>query len=173
MFTKDPDSNVFKRIFSEFNRSLFGTVPTPAHDRIAEDGDYEDEIQKFKSDLLADRSIEEPADVEPLLPEFDLPEDSELDNVQPTPPTVQHDRRVSISVTSHVSTKTVASSSQVSKVVSGCIDLSPVESEVEEASPPSPDATRPASKKGGRSNATKKAKATPLNPPTRTLRNRK
>jgi hypothetical protein len=162
MLTQDPDSPVFKRIFSKFNISLFGVEPTVSNDLIADDGDYESELEEFRRGLLADPLIEDVADAGVSLP--------------PTPP-IQLDRRVStpaanagadetspfsgsllasphqpghevsVSVTSHIS-HTIAASSQVSNIVSSSIALSP-EREVSKASPPIQEKARPAPKPKG------------------------
>lgn len=175
ILSANPDSPQIRRIFSEFNSALFGNVPTTSCDPIAEDGDYALELARFEVDFFADPQSDH-ADDEMTLPDIDDLEDPEIDDVQPAlTDLVQPERRVSISVTSHVSKKTVETSSQVSKVVSGHVDVPSIESEVEEAPPPALKATRPAPKKKGStksSTATKKAKGTPTDPPTRTLRNR-
>lgn len=154
MLTATPDSPVFKRIFSKFNSSLFDTAPTISGDLIAEDGDYDSELDQFRAELLADHVGGVTTDMVSLSLHQDSPS-------QPTSelPAIQPERHVSISVTSHVSTRIGAASSQVSNVINSSIALSPTESEVEESSPPSPKATRPPPKKKG-ARSSKKATAT-------------
>lgn len=135
MLTANPNSPVFKKIFSDFNASLFGTVPTTSGDFIAEDGGYASELEKFRAEVLADHVEEVTTDVisSPLLNALPvLPKD-----------------HVSISVTSHISTNIGAASSQVSNVVNHGTTPPPTESEAEETSPPSPKAPRPTTKKKG------------------------
>ena len=165
----DPNSAVFKRIYSLFNDSLFGTVSARSENLIAEDGNYDDELEQFNAELFADPPVEEAL---PLLADLHLQPLSELDGVEPTPefPTAQSEHHVSISVTSRVSTQTVVAPSRVSGTISSSVAISSVEHAVEgPSSPPSPKAKRPATKKGGKSS---KKKSVPIDPPTRTLRNR-
>ena len=142
MLTGDANSSTFERIFSEFNASLFGTVPTLSNDLILDDGNYDSELEQFRNELLADSPIEAGTG-------------TGANNTSPPSPLpaspLHPDQRVSISATSHVS-HTVVASSQVSNTINNTIVL-PLEPEVIETSPPSPEAVqlvgRPAPKKKG------------------------
>jgi len=196
MLSEDPDSRTFKRIFSEFDASLFGVEPTLSNDFVVDDGDYDSEVENFKNGLHAETIVdvevedfenglhaETIADAEVDEPTFPLPP-------LPTPP-VRSDRHVSISVTSHVS-HTVATSSQVSSVINSG-PTPPPECEVEEDPPPRKKDTRPQPTKKKeikvskpttttpkadtdtaptrRKQAARPAKTAPVEPPTRVLRN--
>ena len=189
MLTANPDSPVYKRIFLTFNTSLFGARHALSADAIAEDGDYDSELGKFNAGLHAD-PLAEDADMAPvsLLPESPGVEAPEL-------PPLHSEHHVSVSVTSHVSTHATAASSQVSNIVSSSVTLPSVESEVQGAPPLIPKAVRPAPRKKG-SKLLKKAtvtsvpgvvddaipapakkpvknKSDPVDPPAKTLRNRR
>ena len=159
MLTANPNSPVYKRIFLKFNTFLFDAAPAPSANVNAEDGDYDSELEKFNAGLHADEEVG--VTPVPLLPESPLIQAPEL-------PPVHSEHHLSISVTSHVSTHAVATSSIVSNVVSSSNTPPSVEPEVEEAFPPSPEVIRPAPKKKG-VKPTKK-KTAPADPPTRTLR---
>ena len=137
ILTADRDSPTFERIFSEFNTSLFGTAPPLSGDLVADDGDYDSELEKFRNELRAGSPIDDVADVRtgkaspPSLPI----------------PSVQPDHHVSISVTSHVS-HTITASPQVSNVVNNSVIL-PSEREVDNPPPSPPKATRPTARKKG------------------------
>jgi hypothetical protein len=47
MIIRDSGTVVFKRIISEFNNSLFGSVTATRNDLIAEDGNYDSELERF------------------------------------------------------------------------------------------------------------------------------
>ena len=179
MLTEDPDSRVYKRIFSKFNTALFGVEPTPGNDFVIDDGDYDSEVENFKKGLRAEDTTNLEID------EFTSPTPS------PPTPTVQSDHHVSISVTSHVS-HTVAASSQVSNIVTSG-PAPPPESEAKEASPPRQKGPRPVAKKKDpkasnpttttpqdntdtaptrSKKATRSVKTTPVEPSSRVLRNR-
>ena len=145
-----------------FNAFLFSAVPTLSANAIAEDGDYDSELERFNAGLHVDPFAED-VDVTPvpLLPEIPLNKDPEL-------PPVHSDHHLSISVTSHVSSHAATTSSQVSNTVSSSIILPSAEPEVEETSPPNPEAIRPAPRKKG-AKSTKKKTAL-ADPSTRTLR---
>ena len=138
MLTEDHDSPTFKRIFAEFNTSLFGTAPPRSDNLIADDGDYESELKQFRNELRADPFTEGVVDVgaKKTTPPCSLP-------VSP----IQTDHHVSISVTSHVS-HTITTSSQVSTVINSSIALLP-ECEVSEVPPSPPKVVRPVPKKNG------------------------
>ena len=158
----NPNSPVYKRIFSTFNAFLFGAVPTPGADTIAEDGDYDSELERFNAGLHADPFAED-VDITPvpLLPEFSL-------DKGPGSSPVHSEHHLSISVTSHVSSHAATASSRVSNTVSSSVTLPSAEPEDEEASPPNPEVIRPAPRKKG-AKSTKK-KTAPADPPTKTLR---
>jgi len=131
MLTKDPESTMYKRIYSRFNTALFGTTRTASKDFVADDGDYESELEQFRNDLIAASTIED-LDVTDAGP---VDRASRLPPSLPSPP-LQSDRRVSISVTSNV-LHTTAASSQVSNIVNSSITV-PSECRVEEIPLPSP-----------------------------------
>ena len=181
MLTEDPESTMYKRIFSKFNTSLFGTVSIANNNFVADDGDYESELEQFKNNILIGPPVEDVID-------------ARADMVSPSVSPVPSDHSVSISITSCVS-HTTAESSQVSNTVNSSIALPPnYEVEETETPPPNPlkkpgrplprkmgakssksttpdidaNAAVPApDKRGGR-----KAKATPVQAPTRVLRGR-
>ena len=185
MLTENPESTMYKRIFSKFNASLFGTVSTATNnDFVADDGDYESELEQFKNDLLIGPPVEDVIE-------------TGADTVSPGSPSVSpvpSDHGVSISITSCIS-HTTAESSQVSNTVNSSVALPP-NCEVEETETPPPDSprkpSRPLPKKTGAKSsksttpninanaavpapdkqAGRKAKATPTQAPTRVLRNR-
>ena len=143
MLTEDPNSSVFKRIFSKFNTSLFGTVPILRNDPIVDDGDYDSELEQFRNDLLAESSVDAVASVGAS--------ETPLPPLLPAPPLqVQSDHCVSLSVTSHIS-HTVTASSQVLNVINSSLAVSPEpavrepSSSTEVVQPPA----RPAAKKKG------------------------
>ena len=139
MLTEERDSSMYTRIFEEFNRSLFNTTPPRSDDVIADDGDYDSELEAFRNETRTD-SLPEGIVIGVGAKKTSPP--SSL----PTSP-IQPDHHVSISVTSHVS-HTIAASSQVSNIINSSVTLPP-EHEVTET-PPSPlKATRPAPKKKG------------------------
>lgn len=192
MLVDNADSPVFKRIFAKFNASLFGTTAAapPSHP-VAEDDEYDLQIRKLLSEVLKDTSGEGVTDgvSSPLL-------SGSSTNQSPPEPPIQSERRVSISVTSHISTGTaIAASTQISNVVNN-VSRPPGEHEVEEPSPPpSPKPlSRPVPKKKGGKPSKKttvppesgaadetavpdppkatKGKTTPVDPSARTLRKR-
>jgi len=105
ILTTNPDSPVFKRTFSEFNNSLFGAVPSLGDNFVAEEGDYNLELEQFMADLLAD--LEDKDLMEDPFAELTLQSLPDLDDIEPTPklPTVQSKHHISISVMSCVSVK--------------------------------------------------------------------
>lgn len=139
MLTEHPESPTFKRIFSEFNVAVFGTIPTPSDDLVAGDSDYDSELEQFKNGLLEDSPIQAVGDVE--VNETFSP------SLSPAP-TPQPEGRISVSVVSHVS-HTIAATSQVSNVISSNVSLPSGEHGVSDTSPPVPKAARPAPKKKG------------------------
>ena len=149
MLTGDVNSSTFKRVFSEFNAHLFGKVPTLRNDLIADDGDYDSEVEQFMNELLTDSPVNAVTDAEANK----TPPPSSL----PISP-LRSNHHVSISVTSHVS-HTVAASSQVSNIVSSSIALSP-EPEVGEIYPPNPEATQPPVRPTARKKSAKLSKPT-------------
>jgi hypothetical protein len=189
MLIETPDSPVFKRIFSQINESLFGTAPAPIIETVAEDGDYDSELEQFRAELLEDPPAEN-------CPSSSIGESTQpihsLGNLLPISdlPAPQSERCVSISVTSNISMQTAAASSQVSNFVSNSITLPAPESEAEETTSPKPPQPLP-KKKGSKSS--KKAVVAPrsgtpddvapvplkktakksdsIKPPTRVLRN--
>jgi len=143
MLIEDPNSSVFRRIFSEFNASLFGTVPILRNDPIVDDGDYDSEVEQFRNDLLAESSVDAIASVGAS--------ETPLPPLLPAPPLqVQSDHCVSLSVTSHIS-HTVTASSQVLNVINSSLAVPPEpavrepSSSTEVVQPPA----RPAAKKKG------------------------
>ena len=54
ILTEDHNSPTFKRIFAEFNTSLFSTAPPRSDNLITDDGDYESELEQFRNELHAD-----------------------------------------------------------------------------------------------------------------------
>ena len=165
MLTTNPNSPVYRRIFLKFNTFLFGEVSTPSTNINAEDGDYDSELEKFNAGLHADPFTED-VDVTPVpeLPVSPLVQATEL-------PPIHSGCHLTISVTSHASMHTAATSSQVLNIVSSSITLPSVEPEVKGASPLNPEATRPAPRKKG-AKSTKK-KTTSADPSDRMLRNRR
>jgi len=166
MLSKDPESKTYKRIFSEFNAALFGTAPTLSNDFIAEDGNYDSEVEKFKSDLRAESATPVGTPGASALP-------------SPTAPPLQPDH-LSISVRSHIShTITATASSQMSTVINSGPASLPEHEADQETPPPNPKSTqRPPSRKKGTKSS--KSKTTTSNadpdtaePPTRVLRGRK
>ena len=125
MLTGDANSSIFKRVISKFNASLFGTTPVLSNNLIADDGDYDSELEQFRNELLADSPAE-------VVTSTGASDTFPLASLPPTPP-IQLDRRVSISVTSHV-LHTVAASSQVSNIISSNVTL-PSEPGVKETPP--------------------------------------
>ena len=119
---KGYETPTYQRIFAEFNAALFGKVRVFSDNFIADDGDYDAEIEAFKNDLRAEEmaNAEEAVDAETPLPTPSLPSSPSLPS-PPLPssptPSLQSDHWVSISVTSHISHTTVASSSRVSTIV--------------------------------------------------------
>jgi len=185
MLTENPDSRPFKRIFLRFDTSLFGVEPTLSNDFVVDDGDYDSEVEAFKNGLHAEgaTNASDASDVEVDEPTFPPP--------PPPTPLLRSDHHVSISVTSHVS-HTVAASSQVSNVVNSG-PTPPPEREVEEAPLPIKKVIRsqPTKKKVTKASkpttttpeantetaptrskqAARLAKAAPVEPSTRVLRN--
>jgi len=186
MLTEDRNSSMLKRIFAEFNTSLFGTAPPRSDDFVPDDGDYDSELEQFRNELRADS---------PTV--IGIANSGGTRTPPPSsPPTspVQPDHHVLISVTSHLS-HTIAMSPQVSNIMNNSIVLPSGREDNED--PPSPlKVSRPtAKKKGGKSSKsttetttsdvnagttsstkqkrTRKEKATPVEPPTgRVLRER-
>ena len=155
MLTEDPDSHMYKRIFSEFNALVFGTAPTLKDDLIIDDGDYDSEVERFKGDTRADSPVEDIADVGT---------DNAPSVLSSLTPPLQLEHHVSVSVTSHVS-HTVAGSSQVSNIINSTVTL-PLEQESVESSPiqttpPVQTLTRPHPTKKKGTKSTKSAVKTP------------
>ena len=155
MLTEDPDSRMYKRIFSEFNASVFGTAPTLKDNLIIDDGDYDSEVERFKRDTRADSPVEDIADVGT---------DNAPSVLSSLTPPLQSEHHVSVSVTSHVS-HTVAGSSQVSNIVNSTVTL-PLEQESVESSPiqttpPVQTLTRPRPTKKKGTKSSKSAAKTP------------
>lgn len=173
MLAEDSSSRMYKRIFAEFNTSLFGTAPSLSNDFVADDGDYDSEVERFKRDTREITSAEDATDVgtDETSPEF------------PSSPAAPHqlDRQVSVSVTSRVSHTVATSESQVSNVVTSNISLS-TEREARESPPPIQVTVRPgptkkvpakSSTNGVRTRSKKSNQdVAPAEPPTRALRNR-
>jgi hypothetical protein len=194
MLTDQPDSPVFKRIFSKFNTALFGTTPSASDKFVADDGDYNSELEQFRAELLEEEEVDALSEP-PIVPECPvLPEPLILPTTTAPQLPAQAESQISISVTSQVLTNFVGAS-QVSNIVGSNVNLPPPESERVSPLPSPIVADQPAQKKKGArskkastavsehnaaqdvspapSNGTKKGKAaTPANPPTRTLRNR-
>lgn len=155
MLTEDPDSHMYKRIFSEFNASVFGTAPTLKDDLIINDGNYDSEVKRFKRDTHADSPVEDIADVGT---------DNAPSVLSSLTPPLQSEHHVSVSVTSHIS-HTVTGSSQVSNVVNSIVTL-PLEQESVESSPiqttpPVQMLTRPRPTKKKGTKSSKSAAKTP------------
>ena len=183
MLIKHADTPEIKRVFSEFNASLFGsTAPTLPSNTIAQDGDYDFQVDQFTAELFA---------CEDVVDEMDsLTLDGPLDNFPVPQPPVQSEQRVSISVTSHVSAHAIASSSQVSSVVSSV--ALPTDEHGDEEIFPLPNGPKVSAPKRKGAKSSKKTKAasepgvaeatiapapsktakktTPVDPPTRALR---
>lgn len=181
MLSKDPESSMYQRIFSEFNNSLFGTTPVLSNNFVADNGDYDSELERFKDEVesTSPTKVADKARANEFPPSLPV-----------LPP--QSDHHISISVTSNV-LHTTAMSSQVSNIISSAI-APPQEPEAVIENPPPRQKARPApKKKGGKSlksivvtpNADADAFSTPKNevnqqaestptvePPTRALRSR-
>ena len=164
-----PEDPVLGRIFSHFKDSLFSKEPTPSDGVVADDGNYDLEIEQLRNDLLADPPAGDvtnaggdgtsspPSPSRPSLqPDRQVSISVTGTGTSGTPPStapLQPDRQVSISVTSHIS-HTIAASSQVSNIVHSSVNLSP-ELEVGETSPigetppPIQEKPRPAPRKKG------------------------
>ena len=139
MLSDNPGSSMYMRIFSEFNNSLFGTAPILGDRHVADDGNYDSELEEFNNGLDEGSAEDGEVSFPPSLP---------------VPP--QPDHHISISVTSNVLHTTAASESQVSSVISSFIALPPENEAVNEDAPPPQKAIRPLpKKKGGRKPKTK------------------
>jgi len=158
MLTDDPEDDMYKRIYSIFNASLFGIAPTVNDNLVVDNSNYDSEIEEFKQRL---RATDSPAED---VTDTGVDEVSGPSPSRPMPPP-QPDHRVSILVASNVS-HTVTTSSQVSHVVNSSVSIPPEHGVIED-SPPSPQdppssppppalkAVRPvARKKGGKSKTT-------------------
>ena len=148
MLTENPESAMYKRIFSKFNTSLFGTISTTNNDFVTDDGDYESELEQFKNDVLIGPPVEDVIDTGADTVSLGSP------SVSPVP----SDHGVSISITSSVS-HTTAESSQVSNTVN--ITL-PANSEVEETETPPPNPPRKLSRPLPKKTGAKSSKSQPL-----------
>ena len=172
MLTTNPNSPVYRRIFLKLNTFLFGEVSTPSANINAEDGDYNSKLEKFNAGLHVDPFAEDvdvtPVPELPVSPLVQAPESLLVQAIELPP--VYSGCHLTISVTSHASTHTAATSSQVSNIVSSSITLPLVEPEVEGASPLNPEVTRPAPRKKG---AKSTKKTTSADPSDRMLRNRR
>lgn len=151
MFSKDPDlfpkeAAQFQTIVEEFSKAVFGTVSASQSDKGHVDtGDYESELDEFNN-LPSDEEVQVAhMDATEMFPPPPSPPQSDSHVLEPASPPNQR-RRVSISVTSHVS-HTAAASSQVSHVINSSVVHPPSEQEVEEDPPPKPKKGRPAAKK--------------------------
>ena len=169
MLTEDSDSCIYKRILAEFNASLFRMAPSLSNNFLADDGDYDSEVEKFKRDMCARSSTEDTTDVGI----------SRMSSTFLSSPTAPHqlDHHVSVSVTSHV-LHTIATSSQVLNIINSSISLS-TERKAREPSPPIQVAAQPLPTKKGTKSSTDTARTqnkksnqdiTPAEPPTRVLR---
>jgi len=192
MLIEDYESAPYQRIFAEFDAAVFDKVRAVSDKFVVDDGDYSDQVAKFKRELRAEEAAreEEAASAEgdktPLLAS-PCPPSPPL----PSSPTtsLQSDHRVSVSATSNVSHTTVTLS-QVATVVNN--SMTPHDDEVTESLPPVRKNNRPAPRQKVKSTAvasdidpntvpaaptrnkrpTKQVAATPGDPPTRRLRNR-
>ena len=181
MLTKDPESAMYKRIFLKFNASLFSTVSIPNNNFVADDGDYESELKQFKNDILIGPPVEDVIN-------------ARANTVSLCVSTIPSDHGVSISITSCVS-HTTAESSQVSNTINSSIALPPNYKVEETETPPLNPLKKPGrplpKKMGAKSlksttpninanaavpapdkRGSRKAKATPVQAPTRVLRGR-
>ena len=156
MLTQKRETPTYRKIYAEFDAALFGKAQALSGDFIADDGDYDSEVERFNRELEEEELAEAEAASHP--PSTSTPPSlsihAEADEVPPLPstPPPQLDHRVSISVTSNVS-HTVAASSQVSNVINSTSP--PLERDVMEAPPLVQKAARQAQKKkGGKSKST-------------------
>jgi len=134
LLIKKRETPTYKRIFAEFDAALFGKARALSNEFVADDGNYDSEVERFNQEL----EEEEVAEASPEPPSIPLPS-------TPTPPP-QSEHHVSISVTSSVS-HTIAASSHMSTTVNATPP--PAEREATESSPPVQKTARPNPKKKG------------------------
>lgn len=173
MLSGVPLNPIYERTFSIFNATLFGVTATPRTDFIPDTGDYSAEIREFNEQLAAER-IEDTATADQPLPP------------SPSAPSSPPEPHVSVSVTSNVSHVTTAVN-----VVTSKIALAPADEEVNVPPPATKTAKTTARKKRGsaananppeddaelvapapKKNPGRKAKATSVEPTTKSTRSR-